>query len=71
MEVRMNRRLEKKKAKKYISTERTGNWQCDKCGWDSKLDPSTSNKKVTIKDGIWKQVHCTCPICRNVFSYIE
>lgn len=65
----VKKRIEKKRAKKYICTKRIGNWQCDKCGWDSHLD--ASHQYITIADGLWKTIHCNCPVCGNHFSYME
>ena len=67
----MNKRIRKKKARQYCNKthKHIGEWQCDKCGWDSLEDPSHS--QITWSEGDFWGVHCKCPICGNQFDYTD
>ena len=67
----MNRRIRKKRAKKYCVKGYLGSWQCSKCGWDSLADLSHSEIVWVSSDGEDWQVHCKCPVCGNKFDYFD
>ena len=68
----MNKRIRKKKAKKYCAEKTNGEYaygQCDKCGWDSLEDGSHSQVICTSVDGDVCLIHCKCPVCGNSYEY--
>ena len=68
----MNKRIKKKKSKKYCHKKNyIGSWQCKKCGWDSLEDLSHSKVVWVSPDNEEWQVHCKCPVCGNKFDYFE
>ena len=83
----MNRRLKKKKYKQFqkqfceppfYGKRGYAGWQCNKCGWNSLAADQDHNMGYLLDTteryfdfGYDYEIEYICPVCGNVFSYID